>query len=187
MRILNIVTPKCRILASRERCPYLVHCEVADTNLGGSDSRLFASLGDNEIGTTCTEAIGMTRRNIAPKTSSGGFYPYRIPSELLEKVDDSDVFNLRGEEGHQGCTASKAANVFPRGGNQGLYSNSHQYESDHYHSPYDLLREDQLQQLHEHLQSTQSHPHYGPPPPPTMPGDPGKMSVYTFYVFIAIF
>ena len=188
MRILNIVTPKCRILASRERCPYLVHCEVADTHLGGSDSRLFASLGDNEIGTTCTEAIGMTRRNAhVSSTRHGGFHPYRIPSEVLEEVDDLDGFNLRRkdvsvinqQEDYQERSVSQATNAFPRGGNQGQYSNSHSYESEHYHSPYDLVREDQLQQLHEHLQSTQSHPHYGPPPPTTtMRADHEKMSVF---------
>mmetsp|Transcript_7732 Transcript_7732/g.8828 ORF Transcript_7732/g.8828 Transcript_7732/m.8828 type:complete len:871 (-) Transcript_7732:35-2647(-) len=41
MRVLNIVTSECRILASRERCPYLVHLEVAETGMEGNDARLY--------------------------------------------------------------------------------------------------------------------------------------------------
>ena len=45
MRVLNIVSCESRILASRERCPFLVQLEVAETGLEGSDARLYAGGG----------------------------------------------------------------------------------------------------------------------------------------------
>ena len=45
MRVLNIVAHDCRLLASRERCPFLVQVEVAETGLEGSDARLYAGGG----------------------------------------------------------------------------------------------------------------------------------------------
>ena len=46
MRVLNIVASESRILASRERCPFLVQVELAETGLEGSDARLDAG-GDH--------------------------------------------------------------------------------------------------------------------------------------------
>lgn len=136
MRVLNIVSGSCRILASRERCPFLVHCEVADTNYEGSDARLYAS-GAKSMGATLEEVMGMVStakmtNSDERTTSKTGFNSYRIPSELLL---DASV----------------------RGGYQSYPE---------YPSPYDSVREEQLQQLHEQLQTQQNHPHFGPPPTP---------------------
>lgn len=48
VQVLNIVVPESRLLASRERCPYLVRLEVADTGLEGSDARLYAAGADRK-------------------------------------------------------------------------------------------------------------------------------------------
>ena len=85
VRVLNIVVPESRILTSRERCPYLVHLEVADTGLEGSDARLYAS-GANGIGTTIEESLGMNPRasSAAAAATEHNHEPvYRIPSELV--------------------------------------------------------------------------------------------------------
>jgi hypothetical protein len=88
-RVLNIVVPESRLLSSRERCPFLVHLEVADSGLDGSDARLYAS-GVTGLGSTVEEALGMvasaastaaTRRFQSSHFSSPS---YGIPLELSE-------------------------------------------------------------------------------------------------------
>ena len=51
VQVLNIVVPEARLLSSRERCPFLVRLEVADTGLEGSDARLYAA-GAPRLGVT---------------------------------------------------------------------------------------------------------------------------------------
>jgi phosphatidylinositol 4-kinase A len=89
MRVLNVITSECRILSSRERCPYLVHVEVAETGMEGNDARLYAS-GAHDLGTTIGETLGMQpngKENF--EGTAGGFVfgkalpMYKIPSELL--------------------------------------------------------------------------------------------------------
>ena len=173
MRVLNIVSGSCRILASRERCPFLVHCEVADTNYEGSDARLYGS-GTKGMGATIEEVMGMVSNAKMVGSNSRirnkrGFSSYRIPSELLlDSPINNSSQNSRKIKSNHDNDATDTANVM-RGG--------YQYQSDgsfyppgdpsysEYPSPYDSVREEQLQQLHEHLQTQQNHPHYGPPPP----------------------
>ena len=90
MRVLNLVTEECRILSSRERCPYLVHLEVAETGLEGNDARLYAS-GAPGLGTTIGESLSMHTVELDNEEQFvfGQDYPtYKIPSELLSSPVD---------------------------------------------------------------------------------------------------
>ncbi len=183
MRVLNIVSSKCRVLASRERCPYLVHCEVLETGLEGRDARLYASAGSKGVGATVQETLGMAYgRKFPTNGRNTGFTPYRIPSELSSfgLIHSKDRYKL--SQSHiveDQINLQSQTNLLPRGGGQ---EDGHSYssvnESNHVPppndpgyvpSPYDLVREEQLQQLHEHFQATQQHPHYGPSPQYQMP------------------
>merc|ERR1712176_513283 len=96
MRILNIVTPKCKILASRERCPFLVCCEISETGLySGSDARLYAGSGAGGVGATLEEAMGMaTAGGNNLNNMDGGFAPYHIPPELFVTKEEQIVDKL---------------------------------------------------------------------------------------------
>jgi len=147
MRVLNIVSNKGRVLASRERCPYLVHCEVVETGLEGRDARLYASSGKG-FGCTIQEALGVAARNKqlqSQEKQTNSFSKYMIPPELSEAV-------MSEKTGF--------SKLQLRGGNQGggYYYPPHMDD----YNPYEMVREEQLQQLHEHLQSHQHHPHYAP-------------------------
>jgi len=60
VRVLNIVADESRLLSSRERCPFLIHLEVADTGLEGHDARLYTSgAASTSVGSTVEEALSM--------------------------------------------------------------------------------------------------------------------------------
>jgi len=170
MRVLNIVSSKCRVLASRERCPYLVHCEVLETGLEGRDARLYAS-GSKEVGVTLQETLGVAHsQKFSADDHNRGFASYRIPSELSSfgTIDSMDGSAM--DTGKEQSETSSKARLLPRGGGQEEGHDHSTFDEPGYvSSPYDLVREEQLQQLHEHFQANQQHPHYGPPPPPRMP------------------
>lgn len=114
MRILNIVTPECRLLSSRERCPYLVHLEVAETGLEGSDARLYAS-GAKGLGTTIEEALSIPKDPRAEIRGSSYSYEegppqFKIPSELLSTqavaIEPSDCDGTDDEHHSSGLTDS---------------------------------------------------------------------------------
>ena len=159
VRVLNIVVPETRLLASRERCPFLVHLEVADTGLEGHDARLYAC-GSSALGSTVEEAMGL---NVASKKSSEHFkneanpsqIPYEIPPELLDErqaMKRGNSVDMKGE-----ITEMKISKkvTFPRGGwqsdeeyypesvNNGLY----------YANAYDDIRQQEYEELHEQMQS----------------------------------
>jgi phosphatidylinositol 4-kinase len=142
-RALNIVVPECRILASRERCPFLIHLELADTGLEGSDARLYAS-GVNGLGSTVEEALNMGNGKPVSGSLNREKVPssYEIPPELLDRpqlrVRDNDDLNVRS---------------FPRGGS-GIF-----YDS------YEDVRQHEYEQLHEQMQASPQ-PLQAPPPPP---------------------
>lgn len=150
MRVLNIVSNKGRVLASRERCPYLVHCEVVETGLEGRDARLYA-FSNKGFGCTIQEALGVAARKKqlqAQEYRDNSFTKYMIPPELSE----STMSRFLQEK-------PQLSKLQVRGGNQGgYYYPSHMDD----YNPYEMVREEQLQQLHEHLQSHQHHPHYAP-------------------------
>ncbi|GFH62134.1 hypothetical protein CTEN210_18610 [Chaetoceros tenuissimus] len=93
MRVLNIISSKSRVLASRERCPYLVHCEVLETGMEGKDARLYSQ--HSQVGVTIQEALGTTYEN---KNKESMAYTYKIPSELspfgVRRKRNNDAWNL---------------------------------------------------------------------------------------------
>lgn len=139
VRVLNIVVPESRILASRERCPFLVHMEVADTELDGGDARLYAN-GAPNLGTTVEEALGMSAAAGAAAATQRQYYDhpsYDIPRELL------------GSEPTRLKEMTMVENLFPRGGSQSLddYNGGYMYSD-----PYDSVRQQEYEQLHHHMQ-----------------------------------
>lgn len=146
MRVLNIVVEECRTLSSRERCPFLVHVEVAETGLSGDDSRLYAS-GAPGLGATVEEALSMsaTPANVRAGTSAGRESPaYQIPSELLGlstpvEIDKSNVTNEKLE--------------LIRGGYQTEDTAFHEHQPHDMlqTSPYDVLRQNEYEQLHQQM------------------------------------
>jgi phosphatidylinositol 4-kinase len=138
VRCLNIVVPETRILASRERCPYLVQMEVADTNLESGDARIYAS-GAVGLGSTMEEALGMTAA--AASAAATRRQNFVIPPELLH----------RG-----GWQQHGAPSYIDRGDGVGMYADH--FETD----PYDSFRQHDYEQLHQLMHSQPT-----PPPPPT--------------------
>ena len=145
VRLLNIVVEESRVLASRERCPYLVRVEVADTNLRGSDSRLYAS-GAPNMGATMEEAMAMNAKD----NDSGD---YQIPSELFAPGSDDP------EETPQTITINNKDLIeekpkqMPRGGWQehDEYYYSHQPNDVYATNPYDAVRETEYEELHQQM------------------------------------
>ncbi len=151
VRILNIVVEESRVLASRERCPYLVRVEVADTNLRGNDSRLYAS-GAPGMGATMEEAMAM---NAKATTSEGDDGDYHIPSELFAPASEDDTET----ESPQTITIEnkdlieETPKQMPRGGWQehdAVYY-SHRPEDVYATNPYDAVRETEYEQLHQQM------------------------------------
>lgn len=175
--MLNIIVPESRLLASRERCPYLIHVEVADTALDGSDARLYAS-GANGLGTTIEEALGMGPTSIERKqgkySSEVQCPAYEIPPELLsepsiasssssseQSLDDGSSTNSMSlqtgapqDEYDSGISIPVA-----RGGWQGddggaFYPEPTTFEQPS--TPYeDLVRQEEYEQLHQQIQVQQ--------------------------------
>lgn len=144
--MLNIVVEECRTLSSRERCPFLVHIEVAETGLSGDDSRLYAS-GAPGLGATVEEALSMgaTRANERTGAISGRESPaYQIPSELLGLSTwiETDKTNV---------TKDKVESV--RGGYQTEDTVYHEHRPHDLlqSSPYDIVRQSEYEQLHQQM------------------------------------
>ena len=170
MRILNIVSLDCRLLASRERCPFLVHVEVAETGMEGSDARLYAA-GAKGLGTTFEESMSMPVTQQEQKVEFEAPFPiYRIPSELLPKRrrlikphitahDTAIGVKKAGEEASEANPQEASSPQYPsRGGSQsdgeGIYY--HQEEASHYNAnPYDVVRQQQYEQLYNQMQTQQ--------------------------------
>lgn len=157
-RVLNIVVDECRILASRERCPYLVHVEVAETGLRGNDPRLYAS-GAPGLGATIGEALSLSASAAAAGAATGSSSqeqvcaPYHIPSELLDTSIQLKVKKSVNEEAARNDIPTNARIEMPRGGWQ---TNETVYYSDNpddvfASNPYNAVRENEYQQLHEQM------------------------------------
>jgi len=156
VRVLNIVVPETRILASRERCPFLVHLEVVDTGLEGSDARLYTS-GTAGLGSTVEEALSSTPGGSA-KTghrSQYAFPSYKVPSELLHASRKRE----RGSDGAESVqqpskAGSDSGRSFPRGGWQSDQSYSYFSDEDAGFiapDPYDAVRQQEYEQLHHQM------------------------------------
>lgn len=161
MRVLNIVVEECRTLASRERCPFLIHLEVAETGLNGNDSRLFAA-GAQGLGATVKEALSLSAAaaSTSPAKNSNahgyGHASYQIPPELLEPhptKHDHEEWN--DEERGEHIQDSD----YVRGGwqsNETTYYSSHTDPDDILNFiPYDEVRQNQYEQLHHQMYSDQ--------------------------------
>ena len=172
--MLNIVVEESRILASRERCPFLVHLEVAETGLSGTDSRLYAS-GAPGLGATVEEALSMSASEMtaaAHDKFEQSSAPYQIPPELLGPSPQSqgqcpapiskDQTPITVETEEE--IASRASQKeFVRGGwqsEEAAYYASHP-EDVFASNPYDAVRQDEYEQLHEQMHVE---PGMGPPP-----------------------
>jgi hypothetical protein len=161
VRILNVVVEDCRMLASRERCPYLVHLEVAETGLRGSDSRLYAS-GAPGLGATIEEALALSAQatSAAATTEANHGTPsygnYHIPNELLSTTPvNTNRIGIRVKNSNMTKSAMPERQMnMPRGGwqaDEAFYS--HNPEDIFVSNPYDSVRENEYQQLHEQMHS----------------------------------
>ena len=178
VRVLNIVTSECRLLASRDRCPFLVLLEVADTNMEGDDARLYGN-GESK-GLTLSESIGLGLGHDTFQRSHFGikFSPFTVPRDLLshnfEKIfsmsqtfestnNNIPVLNEIVSPAHD--------NIFVmRGGWQddGFY-----FQGNGYNPEYDFIYQNQYSVHHQQQQQQQQHSHghqklYRTPPPYNM-------------------
>jgi hypothetical protein len=157
-RVLNIVVDECRLLASRERCPYLVHVEVAETGLRGNDPRLYAS-GAPGLGATIEEALSLSASaasggpTMGSSTKEQVCAPYHIPHELLDTSIQMKIKKSMNVATTQDDTRTNARMEMPRGGWQ---TNETVYYSDNpddvfTSNPYNAVRENEYQELHEQM------------------------------------
>lgn len=162
VRVLNIVVEECTTLASRDRCPFLVHLEVAETGLNGNDSRLFAS-GAPGLGATVEEALSMSAAAtsaasaIRGHTREYGQTPYQIPPELLVPHSSGNRAHDYAELNEENEVQRVQNSDHLRGGSQSnktSYYSSHPDPDDVLTSiPYDEFRQNQYEQLHHQMYS----------------------------------
>lgn len=166
VRVLNIVVPESRLLASRERCPFLVHLEVADSGLAGHDARLYAS-GASPLGSTVEEALSLNtviQNQRQPTETTSGQVPYEIPPELL----DENQIAKQATQSPKAQFVDRRSEVkkvqYSRGGSQSndQFLDEPAHDGYFYTDPYDYddVRQQEFEQLHRQMQSPQS-----PPPP----------------------
>ncbi|CAB9498886.1 Phosphatidylinositol 4-kinase beta [Seminavis robusta] len=148
VRVLNIVVPQTRLLASRERCPYLVRLEIAETGFDGSDARLYAT-GAPQLGVTVAEALECAvDTDESDDDTNSNEQPCRsIPPELLTMAPDN--YNYTATD-----------NTALRGGYQPYVNDEDTYSADAYHS----VRQHEYEQLHHHMQQQQQQQPRPPPP-----------------------
>ena len=168
VRVLNIVVPETRLLASRERCPFLIHVEVADSGLAGHDARLYAA-GASPLGSTVEEALGLKTNGQHQRQrieSMPGQIPYEIPPELLEEQQTPKKAKIALEPSDAGNDLNVGQKVhFPRGGWQadGQYYPDAGYGSYSSGDPYEEVRQQEYEQLHQQMQTAPPVPvHHSP-------------------------
>jgi phosphatidylinositol 4-kinase A len=168
VRVLNIVVQESKLLSSRERCPFLIHVEVADSGLEGSDARLYtmgstdlgSTVGEtlgilNSVGAAFTEAVSSSSSRVGPFIAPRNIVPYGIPDELLQNIPVlSNTHHMTGIRKDEQTQEEIEYNSFPRGGSQtgGHYYDNHDVFSGGYTvDPFDLVRQQEYEQLHHHL------------------------------------
>ena len=121
VRVLNIVTSECRLLASRDRCPFLVLLEVADTYKDRNDANLYSHGGSK--GLTLSESLGMGLSHDTFQRSHFGekFSPITLPRDLLsrkfEEVFSTKMLQKSDDTIFNEITSPMSQNVFiMRGG-----------------------------------------------------------------------
>jgi hypothetical protein len=187
-RVLNIVVPESRLLSSRERCPYLVHVEIADSGLEGNDARLYAMAGATDLGSTMTEALGMggVLETSLDQGSGTAVQSYTIPPELSRyssttvssshlsqltvsvdsNEDSSDTWTSQTETSMSSTTMSRLpapaflprGPLLPRGGWQSDGVPYYEEESFEFvnRTPFDIMRQSQIEELHHEMQAQAS-------------------------------
>jgi phosphatidylinositol 4-kinase len=187
VRVLNIVVHEAKLLSSRERCPFLIHVEVADSGLEGNDARLYTT-GISDIGSTIREALGMmsaTSKKASSSSSSSSsssattfdqnqmtsntppnFVPYNIPEELVPtspKPTTGTTTNNTATGTSDGLAINHFSdeqtehNAYLRGGSQNESPYFHDvYSGEFMIDPFDLVRQQEYEQLHHHLHSQRS-------------------------------
>jgi hypothetical protein len=163
VRVLNIVVEECRILSSRERCPFLVRLEVAETGLQGNDGRLYAA-GVRGLGATVEEALAISVSSTS-ECSSGrppqpGYAPYKIPSELID-IPVAGPRQMKSRSSSEDPATPVApwnddidevGSRFPRGGWQADETVYYPSSTDFgFPSPYDEVRQNEYEALHHQL------------------------------------
>jgi len=114
----------------------LVRLEVAETGLEGSDSLLFAS-GPAPGGVTVEESLSMDSHRPCTDNVQSSSDACEIPPELVES----------GESGQRHAH-------LPRGGGQAEVEGAEFMNS----TPYDMVRQQEYEQLHLHMRATQVSP-----------------------------
>lgn len=141
VHVLNIVVPESRVLASRERCPYLVRLEVVETGLEGDDPRLYAS-GFSRVGVTVEEALGLKDFT---KTTNSSYHETEIP-RLLDDGSGQQTSSALADSSF----VSPGTEHVPRGGWQ-VDMDGADFD---YGNPYnyDNVRQHEYEQLHQQMQ-----------------------------------
>ena len=168
VRVLNVVVDESKLLSSRERCPFLVQLEVADTGLEGHDARLYTS-GAN-VGSTIEEALSMGTRgggNIADSKPLLSSEPQSIGQESRPPSAPHTLELSRG--GHTSDQPYPHQSSYPGGSNDEYSSQSqdpNNVHDDHFQEDYDnvaygypdvseRIRQHQVEQLHHHMHRQQ--------------------------------
>lgn len=170
MRVLNIVWEESRILASRERCPYLVQLEVCDTGYEGSDARLYAAGAGNKLGATLQEILSRKTYHVPTELIS---HPISKPPSnkkqsstvtITHDEEDEDTSRIDLDEPTITDSSSHSSVVdVPSSTSTASIDDLRGGSSYHNHPDgYDWVRQEQLERLHQQMQP----PHYHPPPHP---------------------
>jgi hypothetical protein len=141
-----------------------VHVEVAETDLNGNDSRLYAS-GAPGLGATVEEALSMSAAATSMTSAIQGHglqqchTPYQIPRELLVpgvKEDHTRNVVVDSSEEKENIAYSESSESL-RGGwqsNETIFYPSHPDPDDVLTSnPYEDIRQNQYEQLHQQMYS----------------------------------
>lgn len=170
VRALRILPDQCRVLDSRERCPFLVRMEVAETGLDANDARLYA-VDVTGLGLTVEEVLGTTARDHNALMGNGavpqsGFASYEIPPELMrprklkQQQSEEPLFPLSDDVRMYESLEEKAV---PRGG--------YQRQDETYYDPpmygdyntYEMVRDQHYEQLHQEMRNDIHSPQYDAP------------------------
>ena len=160
VRVLNIVVSESRLLSSRERCPFLVQLEVADTGLEGHDARLYA-LGASKVGSTVEEALSMNAGHLQfpqdQSTSTVSLAPEQRPHSASYMIPDE----LMSTSVASPPSSHALRHEFPRGGSLSPdqtypYQNDNGYQAHphhNHHDEYNNYSEQYAQQTNPHYHS----------------------------------
>jgi hypothetical protein len=187
VRALRILPNNCRVLASSQRCPFLVRMEVVETGLDANDARLYAIDVPGGIGVTIQESLGSMRSHgdsvlgDQGVMADCGFAPCEIPPELMmerqhrsnqlsnDALSQRDVSDMRNDfesprsgYAETGLYSDNNANsenraVLSRGGYQGGDAGF-----DIPHDTFDMVREHYYDDLHHTLRQQRENQFYSP-------------------------